>query len=672
MSTLPTRLRPPARRPGRQRSRRPADYLQAVADVAQATVSGVDPGEVYRLIVRQARNLIGAASATIVTLAPDATGVTIRAADGASAERLELGARVPVKGTLGEEVVRTGITLVVAGADSAAEPYRSVLLRFNLGPAMCVPLIARRQVFGAMSVAYAPGSPPFRATDVALVEAFAGQAAIALEFTRLRDELHGLAVVDERERIARELHDGAIQVLFGLGLELQALSTWPEVASTNSRVDAVVGRIDGVISDLRHYIASLRPSVLEGLHTEPTPGRVSRAPSASSPVPNQREGKSSRAFTDRLNAIGDINQAILDGLDVETVFHRLSHSARALVDAESAIISTLRAGDRNTLVLRALVLRDKDVPRTERIHPDDLFDVDDTVLAHPVRTGQSFVVEDVQCTDDPSLQRIRQLGIGAAVAVPLAVQGRVFGALAVCRGVGQPPFQPADVRLMETFGTQAAIALEYRRARDELNRLAVLNERERIARELHEGVIQTLFGAGMDLQALATSIDDPPTSQRLTNAVDGVDGVIRDLRNYVFGQRPGILADRHVDRALRDLAAEFARRTGVQPAVEIDADVAARLAGATATDVVQIAREALSNVARHAQAHACRVTLRRENENAILEVSDDGRGVGPESGRTNGHGLNNMRGRAVALGGVLLVIEGLHGRGTTLRASVPI
>ena len=80
-------------------------------------------------------------------------------------------------------------------------------------------------------------------------------------------------------------------------------------------------------------------------------------------------------------------------------------------------------------------------------------------------------------------------------------------------------------------------------------------------------------------------------------------------------------------------SAEFAQRTGITPAVEIDADVAARLAGATATDVVQIAREALSNVARHARANACRLTLRRENENAILEVSDDGRGVDPESGR---------------------------------------
>src|SRR5205807_122528 len=125
-------------------------------------------------------------------------------------------------------------------------------------------------VFGAMSVAHAPGSPRFSAAHVALVEAFASQAAIALEFTRVRDELRRLAVVDERERIARELHDGAIQVLFGLGLELQALATRRELATIAARVDAAVGRIDGVMQDLRNYIAGLRPGVFRNLDDEPT------------------------------------------------------------------------------------------------------------------------------------------------------------------------------------------------------------------------------------------------------------------------------------------------------------------------------------------------------------------------------------------------------------------
>src|SRR5215207_9078679 len=174
----------------------------------------------------------------------------------------------------------------------------------------------------------------------------------------------------------------------------------------------------------------LRPAVLTRLYDKPT-ASASHAPAAGarrvSQVPGRRKSRSRRAFEDRLNAIGDTNQAIVDGVDVDTIFRRLAHSARALSDAESAIISTLRPGDRDTLVLRALVLREQDVPRTERLHPDDLFEVDDTVLAHPVRTGQPFIFEDVQHTSDPSLQRIRQLGIGAAVAVPLAVRGQVFG-----------------------------------------------------------------------------------------------------------------------------------------------------------------------------------------------------------------------------------------------------
>jgi signal transduction histidine kinase len=644
--------------------------------VAQATVDGRDPGEVFGLIAHHARSLIGAASSAIGTLGPDLTTLTIHAVGGASAERLQVGASIPVAGTLAEDVVRTGRTLVVSGTDSASEPYRSILRRFDLGPAMCIPLVAHGRIFGAVPVAHAPGSPDFRPAEVALVEAFAGQAAIALEFARVREELRRLALVDERERIARELHDGAIQVLFGLGLQLHVLATQPGLAHVGQRLDAAVGRIDGVILDLRTVIGGLRPGVLTSLHAEPA-AAASPAPAASAgralpAAPVQRKSGPRRTFQDRLSAIGEINQAILDGVDVDTVFRRLAHSARALVDADSAIISTLRAGDPDTLVLRALVLREQDVPRTDRLHPDDLFDVDDTVLAHSVRTGTPLIVENVQHTSDPSLQRIRRLGMGAAVAVPLAVRGQVFGGLAVCRSVGRHPFKAADVRLMQTFGSQASIALEYGRARDELKRLAVLSERERIAHDLHEGVIQTLFGAGMDLQALATSFDDLVATPQLAAAVDSIDSVIRDLRNYVFGQGPGILADRHVDRALEELASDFMRRTGIAPLVEVDAHVAARMAGATATDVVQIAREALSNVARHAEATTCRVALSRENGSAVLEIADDGIGLAPDVGQTSGQGLQNMRGRAAALGGVLTIDEGLRGRGTAVRAIVPL
>ena len=198
------------------------------------------------------------------------------------------------------------------------------------------------------------------------------------------------------------------------------------------------------------------------------------------------------------------------------------------------------------------------------------------------------------------------------------------------------------------LAAQAAIAVENarliveaeRNAR-ELRRLEVLEDRERIAKELHDGVIQSLFAVGMSLQGLSTRSADPETQQRLDLAVEDVDRAIRDLRNYIFGLRPGILADRQLDQALRDLATEFGERSGVITVVEIDGDVAAALAS-LAGDVVQLVREALSNVERHGAAATCRVTLRGTDEGVLLEVDDDGRGFDVDLA-TWGMGIENLR-----------------------------
>lgn len=371
-----------------------------------------------------------------------------------------------------------------------------------------------------------------------------------------------------------------------------------------------------------------------------------------------------RRRDDRLRAIGDLNQAILDGIATDELFRRLAGRARTLVEADSAIIGLLRP-DGQTMVLRAVA-----GPQAERRHPGDVVHVSDTLLADAIRTGRASVVIDTDSAGS-TVEAARRREIGAAIAVPLALRGRVFGALGVARNPAQPPFRAADRALMETFGAQAAIAVEYGRARDELRRLAILAERERIAHELHEGVIQALFGVGMDLQALAVAGDDPAAAERVARVVDGLDGVIRDLRNYVFGLGPRVLADRQLTQALRDLAAESVRQYGLAPTVDVDDATAARLGGAAAADLVQIAREALSNVGRHAQATACHMSLRQEAGLAVLEVADDGGGL-PAEPSADGRGLGNMRARAAALGGTLSTGTGLAGRGTTLRLTLPL
>ncbi len=262
------------------------------------------------------------------------------------------------------------------------------------------------------------------------------------------------------------------------------------------------------------------------------------------------------------------------------------------------------------------------------------------------------------------------------LGAPVLARGKVFGNIYVTEKESDDEFSIDDERVLQVLATQAGVAVENARlyedmihAQDEVRRLEVLDERERIAKELHDGVIQSLFAVGMSLQGAAALAQDEGITIRIEGAVEDIDGAIRDLRNYIFGLRPGILADRQLDQALRALGAEFEQRSGVVTVVDVDAGIAAALAS-IASDVVQVTREALSNVGRHAEATTCRVSLRRGAEGAILVIDDDGRGF--ESGTAGeGLGIGNLRDRVASLGGSLDILSTV-GEGTTVRAVLPL
>ena len=261
------------------------------------------------------------------------------------------------------------------------------------------------------------------------------------------------------------------------------------------------------------------------------------------------------------------------------------------------------------------------------------------------------------------------------LGAPITGRGRVFGNIYLTDKSGADAFNDEDERVLVVLASQAAIAVENARLYDEaerngreLRRLEMLEERERIAKELHDGVIQSLFAVGMSLQAVASMSGDENVSRRLDAVVEDVDHSIRDLRNYIFGLRPGILADRQLDAALRELADAFGARSDVVTVVEIDGEAASHLAS-RAADVVQLVREALSNVERHAGATTCRVTLRREAGGLVVEIDDDGSGF-DLSAPSAGMGLSNLRKRVASLDG-RVEIESEAGKGTTVRATLP-
>lgn len=378
-------------------------------------------------------------------------------------------------------------------------------------------------------------------------------------------------------------------------------------------------------------------------------------------IENARLYAESRRDQQMLSAFREIAIAILSGTGSDEALALIARRAMELVEADLATVAALDPVGRLALQV------------AEGAHADELlgatFPPKGSISGEVIRRRRAIVVPDA-ARDPRAYQPVVRLGdMGPMILVPLTQGGHAIGTLNAARLHGGRPFAQEDVELLQRFADQAAIALEYARAQREAQRVAVLEDRERIAKELHDGVIQALFAVGMGLQGTALMKGDPEQTERIEGAVSELDRVIRDLRNYIFGLRPGILADRQLDQALRQTAKEFEERSQVVTVVEIDETVAAELAS-SASDVIQAAREALSNVGRHADATTCRLSLHREGDAAVLEVDDDGKGFDPETTR-RGDGLSNLEHRAEALGGTAS-IESAPAQGTTVRLLIPL
>jgi len=364
---------------------------------------------------------------------------------------------------------------------------------------------------------------------------------------------------------------------------------------------------------------------------------------------------------DRLQAVLEIAQATLEGHREEKLLRLIAQRVRGLVESALSMV-LLPDPDGDTLTIAAADGQWAEAMSGRR------FPLSGSVTGGVLASGRPLLLDEWPPEWGGHASPLAGARMGPLLAVRLASGDRVIGGLSVSNEAGGRRFTDSDRRLVELFAAQAAVAIGYTRVRDDLQRLAVLEDRERIGRELHDGAIQELFAVGMALQGMAIMTTDPVLRGRLEATVGQIDEVIRDLRNYIFGLRPGLVADRHLGRAIGDLAEQLERQHGVACAVDVDDAVAARLAG-RAADIVQLAREALSNVGRHAGAATCRLSLRGEPGCAVLEVEDDGRGFAPGEGG-EGWGLRNLSERAAALGGSL-DIASAPGEGTTVRLRIP-
>jgi len=302
------------------------------------------------------------------------------------------------------------------------------------------------------------------------------------------------------------------------------------------------------------------------------------------------------------------------------------------------------------------------------------------LLEGPLPTGRGVLGVLI---DDPRPFRIRAIGdhpssIGfpaghppmtSFLGAPIKIRDQVYGILYLTDKIGSAEFTSDDEAVIVALAVAAGIAVENARLHQRAGEAAVYEERERMARDLHDGLIQRLFAIGLSLQGLTGSRAGRDAPAGIDAIVDDIDETIRQVRATIFelgdeGRGRGIRSD------VRSLVAELEPVLGFRVPIDFIGPVDASVSDEVADQVLATLREALSNVARHARATGATVSLAVAGRDCRLQVHDDGRGMVRPAAPDGGHGLPNMRSRAECMGGSFQIIQPESG-GTTLVWMVP-
>jgi len=260
------------------------------------------------------------------------------------------------------------------------------------------------------------------------------------------------------------------------------------------------------------------------------------------------------------------------------------------------------------------------------------------------------------------------------LGVPIRLRGKLLGNLYLTDKLDAPAFTEQDQKVIEALAGYAAIAIENARLYRQVQQLAVLEERDRIGMDLHDGIIQSIYAVGLTLEHATYLMDEdvPAARERLGEAIKGLNTIIKDIRNYILDLRPERFDGTDLRMALTRLAAEFQANTLAHVDVGYDAKIDGHLNEKTATAAFHIVQEALANAAKHAAASHLDVVIVLKGNEIVVGVRDNGRGFRREdTDQRLGHGLSNMELRARSIGGRLRV-DSQPGEGTVVTAYLPL
>lgn len=369
----------------------------------------------------------------------------------------------------------------------------------------------------------------------------------------------------------------------------------------------------------------------------------------------------------QLASVDRVGRLLVTPTTTDQILRAVAEEARSLTNGTRATVMLLDQDTEDLVIRQAVGGPEPEKLVGARIHPGT--SKSGAVMAR----GRPERVNDLRVDPEINEEVRRFLGDPENGAfAPLQVRDRSVGALAVYGQAGGSPFTDDDLLVLQILANQMAIALENERLTGMLREMAVLEERERISRELHDGVIQAIYSVGLSLQGSMGLLDrdTPRVRTRLDEAIARLDDVVRDVRNYIFELRPHVVIEQGGERAIRQLIKEFEVNTLAHVDLDLDQEALGRLSADQEASAIQILREVLSNVARHSRASEVRVAIKAGASGVGLSIDDNGEQYDPASVH-RGQGLTNIENRAAGLGATWSVVPRVGG-GMHRELSVPI
>lgn len=368
-----------------------------------------------------------------------------------------------------------------------------------------------------------------------------------------------------------------------------------------------------------------------------------------------------------LKLLNDIGETLADTFEIDEILEKTLDHVMSYLEVEAGEIFLT---EEDGLSLRMAMHRGE---AADAFWTKDQFRLGEGFVGLVAESGKPLVTNNLQQDVRLIRHQVVDAGFQCLACIPLIAHTNVIGVMGVATRHMQP-MEPREINLLTSIGTWAGTAIENARLNQQSRRLAVMEERERIGMDLHDGIIQSIYAVGLALDYARMEVESNPGKAlvKLEQAIEGLNSTIRDIRTYIMDLRPSQFRGENLMDSLQRLIDDMRANTRLEISLTGPENGSVILPTPIATALFHICQEALANIAKHAEAHQAKINLWTAPGRVLLEISDDGAGFDLSKMKlVLGHGLANMHTRARKVGGDI-EITSEPGKGTSVLAWIPL